>query len=202
VTTDQDVDDVEEVTAENPEGAAADEAAPEKSAGIVGRSLRWCKASWLPLAGALLLIAAAALSAGLYFYQYRPDQQTNPAAAQSAIRAASDGTVALLSYSPDSLDRDFSAAKTHLTGDFLSYYNQFTDQIVAPAAKQKGVKTSAVVVQSAVSELHSDSAVVLLFINQSTTSTDRPDPALSASSVLVSLTKVHGAWLISKFDPV
>jgi Mce-associated membrane protein len=202
VTGEQDVDDVEEVTADNAEGEATEEAAPEKPAGFFSRSLRWCKAKWLPLTAAVLLIGAAALSAVLYFSQYRPDQQTNSAAAQNAIRAASDGTVAILSYSPDSLDRDFSVAKQHLTGDFLSYYNQFTEQVLAPAAKQKGVKTSATVVQSAVSELRPDRAVVLLFINQATTSTDRPDPAMSSSSVLVSLNKVNGAWLISKFGPV
>jgi Mce-associated membrane protein len=84
----------------------------------------------------------------------------------------------------------------------LSYYNQFTEQIVAPAAKQKGVKTTAAVIQSAVSELHPDRAVVLLFVNQSTTSTDKPDPAQRSSSVLVTLAKINGAWLISKFDPV
>jgi Mce-associated membrane protein len=202
VTAEQDEDDVEEVTADNTDGEATEEAAPEMPAGFLRGSLRWCVAKWLPLTAAVLLIGAAALSAVLYFSQYRPDQQTNSAAAQNAIRAASDGTVAILSYSPDSLDRDFSAAKEHLTGDFLSYYNQFTEQIVAPAAKQKGVKTSATVVQSAVSELNPDRAVVLLFINQTTTSTDRPDPALASSSVLVSMNKVNGAWLISKFDPV
>jgi Mce-associated membrane protein len=58
------------------------------------------------------------------------------------------------------------------------------------------------VVQSALSELHPDRAVVLLFINQSTTSTDKPEPAQTSSSVLVSLSKVNGSWLISKFDPV
>ena len=197
MTTEHDMDEAEEPTAAQPADQPAD--AP---AGFVRRVLGWCRARWVPLVAAVLLVAAAALSAQLYFYQYQPDRQTNADAAQGAIRAASDGTVALLSYSPDSLDRDFSAAKEHLTGDFLSYYNQFTEQIVAPAAKQKGVKTTAIVVQSAVSELRPDSAVVLLFINQTTTSTERPDPALTASSVLVTLTKVNGAWLISKFDPV
>ncbi|EUA50981.1 putative twin-arginine translocation pathway signal [Mycobacterium xenopi 3993] len=127
---------------------------------------------------------------------------TDAAAAKSAISAATDGTVAILSYSPDSLDRDFATAKSHLTGDFLSYYNQFTDQIVAPAAKQKSLKTSAVVVRAAVSEIHPDSAVVLVFVNQSTVSKDRPDPALTSSSVLVTLTKANGKWLISSFNPV
>jgi Mce-associated membrane protein len=50
--------------------------------------------------------------------------------------------------------------------------------------------------------MHPDRAVVLLFVNQVTTSKDRPDPALAASSVLVTLTKEQGRWLISEFNPV
>ena len=131
-----------------------------------------------------------------------PDRQTNDAAAKSAIKAASDGTVAILSYAPESLDKDFATAKSKLTGDFLSYYTQFTEQIVTPAAKQKSVKTTASVVRAAVSELNPDSAVVLVFINQTTQSADRPDASFTNSSVRVTLKKVDGAWLISSFDPV
>jgi Mce-associated membrane protein len=89
-----------------------------------------------------------------------------------------------------------------LTGDFLTYYNQFTQQIVAPAARQKSVKTTAVVLRAALSEFHPDSAVVLLFVNQTTQSKDRPEPTLSSSSVMVALTKADGKWLISSFNPV
>ena len=138
----------------------------------------------------------------LYFFQYRPDQQTNTAAANVALEAAKSGTVALLSYSPDSLDKDFAAAKSNLTGDFLSYYTQFTEQIVTPAAKEKAVKTTASVVRAAVSEIHPDSAMVLVFINQTTTSKENPDGAFAASSVKVSLKKIDDRWLISAFDPV
>ena len=122
--------------------------------------------------------------------------------ASAVVSSASDGTVALLSYSPESLDKDFATAKSHLSGDFLSYYNQFTDQIVAPAAKQKSLKTNARVLGAAVQELHPDSAVVLVLVDQSTTSKDNPDPSMASSSVLVSLARVNGKWLITKFDPV
>ena len=151
---------------------------------------------------ALLVVASTALAAGLLYFQYRPDRATDAAAAKAAITAASEGAVAILSYSPDTFDRDFASAKSRLTGDFLSYYSQFTQQIVGPAAKQKSVKTSAVVVRAAASELHPDSAVVLVFINQSTVSADRPDPALTSSSVLITLTKADNKWLISSFNPV
>ncbi|WP_102419588.1 hypothetical protein [Mycobacterium sp. 4858] len=149
-----------------------------------------------------LLLISGGVATWLYFTQYRPDKQTDAGVANAVVTAASDGTVALLSYSPDTLDKDFAAAKSHLSGDFLSYYNQFTEQIVAPAAKQKSLKTSARVIGAAVSELHPNSAIVLVLVDQSTTSKDNPDPAMASSSVLVSLSRVNGAWLITKFDPV
>jgi Mce-associated membrane protein len=149
-----------------------------------------------------LVVASAALAGSLLYFQYRPDRATDAAAAKSAITAASDGTVAILSYSPDTLDRDFSSAKSRLTGDFLSYYTKFTQEIVAPAAKQKSVKTNAVVVRAAVSEIHPTSAVVLVFVNQSTVSADRAEPTLTSSSVLVTVTKAGQNWLISSFNPV
>jgi Mce-associated membrane protein len=164
---------------------------------------------------AVLLVGSIAGAASVYFWVYRPDQQAlglslfkTDVNKQIADRqkqvtdAARDGTVALLSYAPESLDKDLANAKSHLTGEFLKYYSQFTDQIVAPAAKQKGVKTEATVARAAVSELHADDAVVLVFVNQVTTSKDRPDPALATSSVVVKLSKTDGRWLISEFNPV
>ena len=155
-----------------------------------------------PLVLVLLLAVSGALAAWLYVTQYRPNEQTDAAAAQSAVDAARDGIVALLSYKPDTLNQDITAAKSHLTGDFLNYYDQFTRDVVTPAAKEKKLTTTAQVSGAAVSELHPNSAVVLLFVNQATVSKDRPDPAMASSSVLVSLTKVHGKWLIAKFEPI
>ena len=165
---------------------------------------------------AVLLVGSAVGAASVYWWIYRPDQKAfglNLFTTESVDKqvqqrqqevagAARDGTVALLSYAPDTLDKDLANAKSHLTGEFLKYYSQFTDQIVAPAAKQKGVKTEATVARAAVSELHADSAVVLVFVNQVTTSKDRPDPALATSSVVVKMTNTDGHWLISEFNPV
>ncbi|GAB7142805.1 hypothetical protein [Mycobacterium riyadhense] len=150
----------------------------------------------------LLVLISGGVTAWLYVKQYKPDQQTDPSVARAAVNAASDGTVALLSYSPDTLDKDFATAKSHLSGDFLSYYDQFTQQIVAPAAKQKSLKTTAHVMRAAISELHPHSAVVLVFVDQSTTSKDNPNPTMAASSVLVHMALVDGKWLITKFTPV
>jgi Mce-associated membrane protein len=165
------------------------------------RWIRRCMAMWRPILLVVVLLASTGLAVGLFFFQYHADQQTDKAAGDEAVRAASEGAVALLSYSPDSLSRDFANAKSRLTDDFQDYYKRFTEQIVAPAA-QRGLTTRARVVKAAVSELHPNSAVVLVFIDQKTASKDKPEPVKTGSSVRVTLTKAHGSWLIAKFDAV
>ncbi|MCV6970411.1 hypothetical protein H7I00_12585 [Mycobacterium bohemicum] len=151
---------------------------------------------------AVLLLSSGGAATWLYFKQYRPDQQTDASVKLEVANSASDGTTALLSYSSDSLDQDFANAKSHLAGDFLTYFNDFTQQIVAPTAKQRSLKTTAHVTGAAVTELHPDSAVVLVFIDQTTTTKDNPQPLVAATSVLVHMNRINGNWLITKFNPV
>ena len=58
----------------------------------------------IPLALVLGLLAAGGLAAWVYFSQYRPDRRPTTRCNQSAVNAARDGTVALLSYKPDTLE--------------------------------------------------------------------------------------------------
>lgn len=149
------------------------------------------------------LLAVSAIAAGsVYWWLYRPDQLTGESAQRQVLDAAKAGTESLLSYSPDSLDKDLADARAHLTGNFLDHYTKFTDDVVVPAAKERGVKTEASVARSAVSQMRPEQAEVLVFVNQVTTSKDRPTPALATSSVLVTLVKHGGDWLISEFNPV
>jgi Mce-associated membrane protein len=182
------------------EAPSPGDARPSRMAAISRLTARSLE-QWRSILLAALVIAAVGLATGLFFFQYRPDRQIDDAAAQRAIRAASDGAVAVLSYSSDSLDRDFANAKSDLTGDFLIYYNKFTQEVVAPAVRGKHLTQTAAVVRAAVSELHPDSAVVLVFLNETTTTKDKAQPLTTPSSVRITLAKVNGSWLISKLDP-
>lgn len=147
-----------------------------------------------------MLVGATGFGAAYFHFVYRPDLQTDRAAAHQVIRAASDGAVALLSYSPATLSRDFANAKSRLTEDYLPYYQRFADQIVGPSAQRGQVTTTATVIRAAVSEMRPSSAVVLVFVKQQTTSKDKPQPVVTSSSLRVALTKVNGSWLIEKFE--
>ncbi|MEV0668797.1 twin-arginine translocation pathway signal [Mycobacterium sp. NPDC050441] len=188
-----------ESIAEEPQAAAV-EASPEGPE----RPERWTRRiarRWRPIAVVCVLLASAGSAAALYFGAYRAEQQAAQAST-AVIDAATEGSVALLSYAPNSLDQDFASAKSKLTGDFLDYYSEFADKFVAPAAKQKDIQAAASVVRAAPVDVQSDTAEVLVYLNQATTSRDNPEPAQAASAVKVGLTKIDGNWLISSFTPI
>ncbi len=134
--------------------------------------------------------------------QQLPPLADQPADRQAATQAASTGTTKVLTYSPNTVEQDFSTAEALLTGDFLIYYKRFTSEIVAPAAREMAVTTSATVLRAGVESLTSQKASILLFVNQTTTTRDKPSPAVTSNSVQVGLTRVNGAWLIDHFNPV
>jgi Mce-associated membrane protein len=174
---------------------------PRRAISFSWRGIRALLARWRLISLIVAVVAAVGLAGALFFAQYRPNQQTDEVAAHAAIKAASDGTVALLSYSPETLDSDVAAGKSHLTGELLRYFTGFSQYFVAPAVRQQRVKASASVLRAAVADMHPNSAVVLLFVHQTTSSKDKPDPVLSTNNVRVTLTKVNGSWLIAKFEP-
>jgi Mce-associated membrane protein len=174
---------------------------PTETTGAIDRFASSLIVHWRPILLTASVLAAVGLAACLFVLQYRPDRQIDDAAARRAIQAASDGAVATLSYSSESIDRDFARARSHLTGEFLAYYDKFTKDIVMPTVKEKHLVQTAAVLRAAVSELHPDSAVVLVFLNETTASKEKREPLTTPSSVRITLTKVHGSWLISKLDP-
>ena len=179
------------------ETAATDDVEAEQTAAAPGRRLRWSVV--VPVA---LLVASLVAFVSVYWFLFRTDQLTNAAAQQQAVAAAREGTEAVLSYSSENLDQSLAAAKSHLTGDFLDHYSKFTDDVVRPAVTEKGVKTEANVARAAVSQMKPGSAQVLVFVNQVTTSRDRPSPALATSTVMVTLVKNGDTWLIAEFKPI
>ncbi len=123
------------------------------------------------------------------------------AAAEQSIRAASDSTIAILSYKPETVDQELKAAADRLAEPFRQQYSQLVNDVVAPGAKQQHISAVATVPAAASVWATGKQAVVLVFVDQTTTiGTDAPTQ--STSSVRVSLAKVDGRWLITQFDPV
>jgi Mce-associated membrane protein len=149
------------------------------------------------LPGLALLLAAGA---GFLKYQAESVRQSQAAAIES-VQAASDSTIALLSYQPDTADKQLPAARERLTGTFRDEYTKLITDLVIPGAKQKKISAVATVPAAASMSATPNHAVVLLFIDQSVViGTDAP--TATSSTVRVTLQKDQDRWLISQFDPL
>jgi len=121
--------------------------------------------------------------------------------AAQTVRVASDGAVAILSYRPETVEQDLDAASARLTGEFRDAYNSLTHDVVIPGAKQKHITASARVPAAASVRMSAGRAVVLVFVDQTTTMGSDP-PTDTTSCVRVTLDKRGQQWLISAFDPI
>lgn len=162
------------------------------------RRVRWSGAIVYVVLPALALLLASAAG----FLKWQDGSARDAATARTeSVRAATDSTIALLSYKPDTVEKDLDAARGRLTGTFLSAYTSLTHDVVIPGAKQKQISAVATVPAAASTSATGNHAVVLLFVNQ-TVIIGQDAPTNTASSVRVTLDKVGGRWLISQFDPV
>jgi Mce-associated membrane protein len=141
-----------------------------------------------------------AVAAGFLKWVDGSARQSDPAGIAS-VQAASESTVALLSYKHDTVDNDVAAARERLTGNFKDSYNSLTRDVVIPGAKQKQISTVATVPAAASVSATENHAVVLVFVDQTLTMGNAA-PTDTASSVRVTLDKIAGRWLISQFDPI
>lgn len=177
--------------AEDPEPEAKESAKPRTR-------ISWSRVLALGLLPALTMLLAATAA----FLKWQDSSSRESAVARiESVQAARDSTTALLSYRPDTADRDLGAARDRLTGSFRDSYTSLTHDVVIPGAKQKQISAVATVPAAASVSATPNHAVVLVFVNQ-TVIVGQDAPTATASSVRVTLDKVGGRWLISQFDPI
>jgi Mce-associated membrane protein len=199
-----------DTTAETPgKHAAQEETEPAEEADVSTPAKAKRKTDWsrvvafgvLPMLAFLLALGAAFLK-----FVDLAVRESDTARTES-VQAASDTTVAMLSYKPDTVEKQLTEARNRLTGEFLGTYTELTTNVVIPGAQQKKISAVASVPRlddkPAAASVSADPshAVVLVFVNQTVTVGDGV-PADTASSVRITLDKVGDRWLISQFDPV
>jgi Mce-associated membrane protein len=171
--------------------------------GVVDDSQRRSPVDWTRITAYGVLPALAlilAMAAG--FLKYVDNSVREDALARSqSMQAATAGTIALLSYTPDKVDRQLNDARGLLTGEFLDSYTSLINEVVIPGAKQQQISAVATVPKAGSVSADPRHAVVLLFVNQVVV-VGSDAPTNTASSVRVTVDKVGGKWLISEFTPV
>jgi len=121
--------------------------------------------------------------------------------ARRAARSAAEAhAVTLLSYDHRHLDRDFAAAREVLTGGFADDYATTTERVVRPSAEEVKAVVTAEVASSSVVRAAENQVVVLLFVDQTTTSTRLEGPKVDLNRVRMTMTRVGQQWLVSGVD--
>ncbi|MBT2479558.1 hypothetical protein [Streptomyces sp. ISL-94] len=178
-------------------------AAPEPADTMPAKPARSRPRRLTALLGIVVLLALAATAT--LAWKYREAERTTEARA-AALTAARKAAPVILSYDYRHLDRDFAAARGHLTGPFLDQYSKTTETVVAPTAKTySGVVKAAIATGDAapaasVISASPNKAVVLLFMNQLTTSTQIATPRLDLNRVRMTLVRTPQGWKVSAVD--
>lgn len=148
----------------------------------------------------VLAVAVTIASATLTIraHEGRSQEDTRHQARAQAAQMVPD----ILSYDFNTIDDHFTNALEYLGGDFRTQFESVSKDVIIPSAKERQVVTSATVVESSVVSADADAATVLMFLNQSTTSTDSPAPKLDGSRVQVSLQRDGDSWQITEMTPV
>lgn len=154
------------------------------------------------LALVILPTLAVSIAAGAGYLKWQDSWARGAAVAGvESVEVAKESTVALLSYQPDTAEKDLEAARDRLTGNFKDSYTQLVHDVVIPGAKKQHISAAATVPAAASVSATPRHAVALLFVNQTVLVGNDP-PTDTASTVRVTLDKVDNRWLISAFDPI
>ncbi|MCV7002155.1 hypothetical protein [Mycolicibacterium alvei] len=165
-----------------------------KSRGRVSRSAPMVIYLLVPIMALVLTVVAG------YVKWQHDSLRAGQIASTESVRAASDATVAMLSYAPDTVEQDLRRAQENLVGDFREAYTSLTEDVVIPGAKEKQISAVATVAAASSVSSTADHAVVLVFVNQ-TTVVGSDAPSDTASTVTVTLDKRDDRWLVSGFEP-
>jgi Mce-associated membrane protein len=203
-------DDADAPETSSPEAEAKDEATQEKSEAVEKdeasddepqtrrRPIAWSRVLAYGVLPAITLLVV--LGAGYFRWVVGSTDELTVARTES-VRAASEDAAALLSYRADSADKDLGAARDRLTGEFKDAYTALTREVVIPGAKEKHISSVAKVSAASSVSATANHAVALLFVNQTVTIGDGA-PTDTQPVIKVTLDKVNGRWLVSRFDPV
>ncbi|MEU1848632.1 hypothetical protein ABZ499_04910 [Streptomyces sp. NPDC019990] len=186
---------------EAPEPGSGAEEAPEESASV----RRYARRLLTP---ALCVVLVAGLVAvAVLGWQYREGRRAEQARGE-ALAAARKAAPVVLSYDYRRLDQDFARARAHLTGAFRDEYRTTTATVVGwTARKYRGVVKATLAAPAdggrpaeSVVSAGPDEAVILLFVNQVTRSTQVTGSRLDLNRVRMTLTRTSGGWKVSAVD--
>jgi Mce-associated membrane protein len=158
-----------------------------------------------PAALALIVLAVLVIAAGVVDLMIGPSKTTQGTFTKertAAVITAKAAVPAVLSYDYRKIAGYPAAAESRTTGEFKTSLTKLINTAVLPAAQTKHIVTSTVITATSVVQASSHTVVLLIFIDQQTTSTTLKSPQVQGSRVRVVMQRVGTRWLIAQFQPV
>ncbi len=154
---------------------------------------------WLAAIGAALCVPVAAAVAMLTVHQ---DHTTAADRARGeALVAAKQAAHDLLSYDYRTMSADVARATAETTGAFAQEYAGTARQLTTQARQLRAIVQATTTAPSVVSAT-ADQVVVLVFVDQASVrkaaGDKTPVTRIDQSRVRLTMTKVHGRWLVSQ----
>jgi Mce-associated membrane protein len=143
----------------------------------------------------LLLVASLAVSGLLGWRQWQVHRVT--LAGQQAQQAAVAYAQVLTSIDSNKVDENFRQVLDGATGEFKDMYTQSSVQLRQLLIDNKAT-AHGVVVDSAIQSESTNMVVVLVFIDQTVTNMQAPDPRIDRSRIKMTMEKMDGRWRASK----
>ncbi|WP_193044412.1 DUF3329 domain-containing protein [Mycolicibacterium baixiangningiae] len=187
----------------SPETSAEAEAEPDDDGDGGGGSdgVETARRGWRHpvLRGAVVAVCVVLLAAtGFLGWQLWQERQIAQAGEQ-ARQAAADYAKILTSIDSAKVDENFDAVLDGATGGFKDMYSQSSTQLRQLLIDSKAT-ANGVVLDSAVQSATKEKAVVLLFVDQSVSNTNVPDPRIDRSRIKMTMEYVDGRWRASKVE--
>lgn len=152
---------------------------------------RYLRRSLLPL----LLAASLAVNGFLGWQQWQ--QHRVKEAGRQAQQAAIAYAQVLTSIDSNKVDENFRQVLDGATGEFKDMYTQSSVQLRQLLIDNKAT-AHGVVVDSAIQSESTNKVVVLVFIDQTVTNSQAPDPRIDRSRIKMTMELVDGRWRASK----
>ncbi|MFI6042999.1 h domain protein [Nocardia sp. NPDC051321] len=153
------------------------------------------------LATLSVLALAAVVVLGVSGYRIWNDNQAEQAR-KDAVTAASRTVSAMFTYDFQTVDKELPKAADNLSPKFKDDYLKLIEQAIAPGAKEKQLNVKATTQAGGVVSGDKSKVVVLLFLNQVTTSKDSPEGTTTGSRVRATVEKDGDRWLVDQVTPV
>ena len=156
----------------------------------------------LALAGLLVALLAYDLIVWAKLDQTQAQVQEQRAAAGAAVTdapaQAERAAEQILAYSYDRLQADADAAKDFMTPGYAQSYQDTVDDLLAAPASQVKAQVTATVKESGVARVALGEVDVLLFVNQTSTTTLEPEPQTALNRVVLTMVEQDGRWLVDE----